>query len=144
VEQLRDDGQHPGEVAGPTAPSSCAPSGPGSTVVVVAPCGVHVVRSGSEDQLDTLVAADLQVRLQGARIAREVSLGPNCRGLTKIDTATTPAPGMRRACRISSRWPSCSAPIVGTSATRLPAVRSARVTGVIAAGPGVDGELAGV
>ena len=52
----------------------------------------------------------------------------------KIDTATTPAPGMRRACRISSRWPSCSAPIVGTRAMRLPADRSARVTGLIAAG----------
>jgi hypothetical protein len=50
------------------------------------------------------------------------SAGPNCSGLTKMVATTWSASA--RAARSSSAWPSCSAPIVITTATRP--VRSAR------------------
>ncbi|ETB06835.1 hypothetical protein P863_18290 [Mycobacterium avium subsp. silvaticum ATCC 49884] len=53
--------------------------------------------------------------------------------MTKIDTTTT-EPGTRLAARTSARWPSCSAPMVGTSITRRPVWRSARLTAVTSPG----------
>ena len=46
------------------------------------------------------------------------SAGPNCSGLTKMETAVT----SQRAfdARTSERWPSCSAPMVGTNPRVLP------------------------
>src|SRR5579872_5848677 len=45
------------------------------------------------------------------------SLGPNCRGLTKIETATTSH--FAFAARTSERCPSCNAPMVGTKPRRF-------------------------
>ena len=52
---------------------------------------------------------------------RGLRSGPNCSGFTKIDTTTTSASS--RARRTRARWPSCSAPMVGTRATDAPAAR---------------------
>ena len=53
--------------------------------------------------------------------ASRSSSAPNCSGLTKIDTTTT-APWHPLGGPDSVRWPSCRAPIVGTSITRRPVV----------------------
>src|SRR5580700_3322556 len=49
--------------------------------------------------------------------------GPNCVGLTKIET--TIGEDSRFAARISEKWPSCSAPIVGTRPRRRSDARAA-------------------
>src|SRR5437016_7601212 len=51
------------------------------------------------------------------------SCGPNCLGLTKIDSTTT-SHSLRAACT-RLRWPACKYPIVGTRPMRLPAARCA-------------------
>ncbi|SKU56864.1 Uncharacterised protein [Mycobacteroides abscessus subsp. abscessus] len=65
--------------------------------------------------------------------ASRSSPGPNCSGLTKMDTTTT-APGTFRACRTSVRWPSCSAPMVGTKTIRRPVCRNAFDTSYMVSG----------
>ena len=55
------------------------------------------------------------------------SFGANWAGLTKIETTTRSA--RRRARRTSARWPACSAPMVGTSATVSPLAAGARNPG---------------
>ena len=131
----------PAKWPGRTAPSSSAPSGPGRRVVA-APAGYMSSTPGAKTS-STPSSRQVAGRPRaGAGSAARSSFGPNCSGLTKIDTTMTPAPGMRRACRINSRWPSCSAPIVGTSATRLPDVRSARGHRADRGRARVDGELA--
>src|ERR1700747_2126426 len=49
--------------------------------------------------------------------------GPNCVGLTKIET--TIGEDSPFAARISEKWPSCSAPIVGTRPSRPSDARAA-------------------
>src|SRR5262245_34713651 len=51
------------------------------------------------------------------------SCGPNCLGLTKIDSTTTSH--SRRAACTRLRWPACKYPIVGTRPIRLLAARCA-------------------
>src|ERR1700722_624912 len=46
------------------------------------------------------------------------SRGPNCKGFTKIDAATTSHEAF--AARTSDKCPSCSAPMVGTNPNRFP------------------------
>src|SRR4051812_38803207 len=60
------------------------------------------------------------------------SLGPNWVGLTKIVRITTSA--WARAARTSARWPSWSAPIVGTTAIRWPSRRMSMARACITRG----------
>jgi hypothetical protein len=55
--------------------------------------GVDDVGGRGEDDVDPVRAADLHVGVEGARVAREVFLGPNCSGLRKIVTMTWSAVG---------------------------------------------------
>ncbi|SHS97585.1 Uncharacterised protein [Mycobacteroides abscessus subsp. abscessus] len=50
-----------------------------------------------------------------------------------MDTTTT-APGTFRACRTNVRWPSCSAPMVGTKTIRRPVCRNAFDTSYMVSG----------
>src|SRR6266852_404262 len=59
------------------------------------------------------------------------SVGPNCAGLTKIETITTS--DWARAARTNDRCPRCSAPIVGTKPTRFPARWASLLRAVISA-----------
>ena len=99
VEQLRDDGQHPGEVArAAPRPPARRPSGPGSTVASWRPRGYMSSTPGREHQLDALVAADLQVRLQRARVAGEVLGRAELQGVD--EDRHRDDPGARHAARV--------------------------------------------
>ena len=76
---------------------------------------IHRPVSGWKIRVDAFAAADVQVLVERSRVAVKSSFGPNCVGLTKIDTTTKPVSA--RAARIRLAWPSCRAPIVGTSPT---------------------------
>ncbi len=97
--------------------------------------GIHRRGSWRESDFHAFGPQLRQVVVRGAGIASRSSPAPNCIGLTKIDTTTTD-PGTRLAARTNARWPSCSAPIVGTNITRRPVSRSARLTS--ATSPGAE------
>ncbi len=59
------------------------------------------------------------------------SVGPNCAGFTKMETTTTSLCCLAR--RTSERWPSCSAPMVGTRPMALPARCAARSATLVSA-----------
>ena len=124
AEQLGDHGEHAAEVAGRgLAPSSTAPSGPGSTRDLRVAAGVDLLDRRREDDVDALLGADLEVGVEGARVAVEVL----ARRRTAAGSRRSTRPRRRRpdlvagASRISAACPACSAPIVGTSADRPPA-----------------------
>ena len=65
----------PAKWLGRTAPSSSAASGPGVTIVS-APAGYMSSTPGGEHQLDTLLAAGLEIGLERAGVAVEIFVRP--------------------------------------------------------------------
>ena len=91
---------------------------------VAKPSGIHTAIVRGPDKIDAGFGERGEVRIEIARIAGEVLIRRELRGLTKIETTTRRA--LRRAERTSDKWPSCSAPMVGTSAIRSPRARHGR------------------
>ena len=125
-------------------PSSSSASGPGSTRRGEA---VRVDRSRRPARRRRRRPRRRRWRRRPPRRAdsgRSPRPGPNCAGLTKRDMTTVAAE--RRAARSRARWPSCSAPIVGTSATSSrPASAAASSGSVRATAARVrDGEWIGI
>ena len=103
---------------GRAAPSHRDASDVGTTVTA-RPAPIDLVRLRREQQVDAARLGQLRIAARGrADSGRNPRSGPNCSGLTKMlmhdDAARS------RARSTSARCPSCSAPIVGTSAIRSP------------------------
>ncbi|GAA3118072.1 hypothetical protein GCM10020001_042500 [Nonomuraea salmonea] len=88
VEQLEHDRQHAVEVPrarGPLDDAAHLAGGDGDLAVG----RIHVIGGGVEDNLDAFGPAHVQIGIECTGIARKKSsLGPNCRGLTKMLTTT--------------------------------------------------------
>src|SRR6266545_4436262 len=108
---------------GRMAPSSRPARGPGSTVTSGSPSGYISRPSGANTRSTPSARAIERSRSRSRGYASKSSPGPNCKGFTKIDTATTSRSA--RARRISEMWPSWNSPMVGTNPTVRPAARSA-------------------
>ena len=91
--------------------------------MVAKPARVHLLHGRREDEVDAGVGWHApRRRPRRAGSAAKSSPGPNCVGLTKRDTTTTSA--SRAPCASATRWPSWSAPMVGTSPMRRSAWRA--------------------
>src|SRR5579863_1165888 len=96
-----------------------------STVTqVTAPCGYISSTEGAKSRSTPSLSSSARSCSNGRGYFAKSSLGPNCVGFTKIDAATTWHAAL--AARISARWPSCRAPMVGTRPRRSPLRRAMR------------------
>ena len=84
--------------------------------------GVHRLGRRFKTDIHPFFATQRTIAGNRARILDKSSLGPNCVGFTKI--LTTSASHRNRAARMRERWPSCSAPIVGTNPMVTPSRRN--------------------
>src|SRR5579872_27175 len=101
-----------------------------STVTQVEVPGGYISSTDGQNATSTLSAcsrAESFSRVRG--YLEKSSLGPNCMGLTKIETTTRS--DCVCAARTSDRCPSCSAPMVGANPMRLPDRRASLLTAVI-------------
>src|SRR5690349_3714768 len=90
-------------------------------------------RSGVKRQSTPRSRASARSRFRSRGYLAKSSAGPNWSGLTKTDVTTRSADSRARSTR--RRWPSCSAPMVGTNATRAPRARWARVQARMSGSP---------
>ena len=87
------------------------------------PCGNISSTSGANTTSTPSFSASARSRSKSRGYEAKSSAGPNCSGLTKIDTTTTSR--SERARRINDRWPSWKKPIVGTNPSERPLARTA-------------------
>ena len=129
VEQPMDGGEHAGEVPGPGGAFQDVADRAGIGRDELDTRWVELVHGGRPDEVDAeAIRPGRRRALRRAGSGTGPRPGPNCFGFTKIDTTTTSR--SERARRINDAWPSCSAPIVGTSPTSAPADRRSSTAAV--------------
>ena len=94
--------------------------------------GIHSRGHGFKTDIHPFLAAQCTIAGDRAGYEDKSSVGPNCVGFTKI--LTTSASHCNRAARMRERWPSCSAPIVGTNPMVTPSRRNRSLHAVMDCG----------
>ena len=107
----------PRKCPGRDAPSSF-PLSPSTSTNVFAPGGYISSTDGRKSSSTSSFSSSARSRGRSRGYLSRSSEGPNCRGLTKIDTAVAPQRDFEA--RTSDRCPSCKAPMVGTKPRLLP------------------------
>ena len=119
----------PAKCPGRAAPSSRAATGPGWTRVA-SPGGYISSAPGAKAAVTPSRAQRARSAGSSRGYAARSSPGPNCVGLTKMET--TLAALSRTARSTSEAWPPCSAPMVGTRPIPVPApARNARASATV-------------
>ncbi len=124
IEKLRDHGGHAAKMSRTRAAAELVAEtfdrdiGDGAG-------GIHLFHAGSEKKIYSLFFEQGAIALKVARIFCQILTGAELKRIYKNEAATRSHCAL--AARTSERWPSCSAPIVGTRPRRLPALRWLRL-----------------